>query len=589
MRTPLALLRATGAARLYGHLGALVASLAVPASAQSPGDLPNVILIVVDDVGYGDLGAYSSHDARTPRIDSLAARGLGFTDFYAGGPVCTPSRYALLTGLHAFRADDPDLLGPLRPTDADSGIADSVATLADVLQEEGYETALIGKWHLGNGGMLTGGARDTKYHPLHHGFDHFFGLLGGSNDYNTQWLEDDFLDWWEGRERRPEDSLRYATQVFGDRVVAFLDEYAEAGTTESPFFLYLPFTASHYGQTVDQRPPVTLQLPIGEERDYLSRFDDLYPDDTNIRKRFLAMTAVLDDEIGRIVDALDRYGLMQNTIIWFVSDNGATSKYGGSNADLQGGKYTPYEGGIRVPSFVVWEGHIAPGVSAQVAGNVDVLPTVLRLAGVKRLFAVDGLDLSGHLLGGPAVARGIAVPNTRLGDVYRLGRWKYVLSARYGTGSPELYDLVADPRERRDLAAVYPDTVAALAALMPYGAPPPTPPDMLALRGGSARGEVLATAPGSLPAPPTAALRVVPNPSGVASGAVAELALEAPGPVCVEVFDALGRRVALLHDGPAPAGVLALGLGEHGLPAGVYVVRATAGGTVTSRVFTLVR
>src|SRR5690606_9833491 len=218
-------------------------------------------------------GAYGSPDAWTPHLDALAARGLRFTDFYAGGPVCTPSRFALLTGLHAFRSGDDALLGPLLASNLNSGLPDGVTTAAEALRDAGYKTALIGKWHLGHGRMLQHGAPDTQFHPLHHGFDAFFGALSGNLDYNTHWHKDLFFDWWEDRRPVPEDTLRYATHVFAERAVAFLDARPGAGFTEPPFFLYLPFTAPHAGRPLSNDPLDRTQLPIGEERACPSRFD----------------------------------------------------------------------------------------------------------------------------------------------------------------------------------------------------------------------------------------------------------------------------------------------------------------------------
>src|SRR5690606_8199934 len=529
--------------------GLLAALLASGAAAQPGAGRPNVVVILADDLGYGDLGAYGSPDALTPHLDALADRGLRLTDFYAGGPVCTPSRYALLTGLHPFRNGDPELLGPLQLADTASGIDAEAVTLAEALRAGGYETALIGKWHPGHGRMLRHGAGDTAFHPLHHGFDHFFGLLGGGVDYNTHWNKDRYLDWWEDRRPVHEDTLRYATHVLGERAAAYVAARAGAGTTRPPFFLYLPFTAPHAGMVAHPTPLTQTQLPLGEERAYLSRFDPLYPDDTDIRKRYLAMLAVLDDEVGRIVGALDAAGLTESTLVWFISDNGAATDIGASTGGFRARKGTAYEGGVRVPSFVAWPGRIAPGVSAQPAANVDVLPTVLSLAGVPLTQTVDGLDLSDHLLGGPAFHRGVAVPNARRGDAYRLGRWKLV--RRYDGGVPrpaELYDLAADLAETTDLAAAYPDTVALLAERLPYGRPPE----------GAGPTDDPGDDPGGdpPPAPPSAAsLRVLPNPSAGVIAAAVEVALPEAGPVRVEAFDALGRRLAVVHDGPLEAGV----------------------------------
>jgi arylsulfatase A-like enzyme len=560
--------RSAEAASLF--LVAVTAPLLAAGAAAQPGPRPNVVVITADDLGYGDLGSYGSPDARTPHLDALATRGLRFTDFYAGGPVCTPSRYALLTGLHAFRANDRRLLDALKPEDTRSGVNDrDTETLGEALQAEGYEAAMIGKWHLGHGQMLTGNAGNTEFHPSKHGFDSFFGVLGGAIDYNTHEFLGGYLDWWEDRRRRPEDHGRYATLEFGSRAVAFLDDHAGAGSSEPPFFLYLPFTAPHAGVSTQPGPVAKLQLPIGREREYLSRFDHLYPDDENVRKRYLAMVAVLDDEVGRIVDALQRNGLMANTVVWFISDNGGQNGLG-SNGPLRGGKRSPYEGGIRVPSFVVWEGHVAPGTAGQIAGNVDVLPTVLALAGASAP-ATDGLDLSAFLLGGPPVERGIAVPNTVIGDAYRLGAWKYVQRYR-SNGNPypaELYDLAADPGETTNVAGAHPDVVASLASQMPYGTQP--------------RGQ--AASPTLLAAP--LAAEVLPNP--FARRTTIRFTLDASMAVRLAVYDVLGREVAVLVDGEREAGTHAATLDGRGLAPGVYVYRLTAGGEVQTGPMTLAR
>jgi arylsulfatase A-like enzyme len=554
-----------------------------PAAAQSVGGPPNVVLIVADDMGYGGLSAYGSPDARTPHLDALAARGVRLTNFYAGGPVCTPNRYALLTGTQTYRAGDPKLLRALEPVDRNSGIADSTFTIADGLAFAGYETAMIGKWHLGHGRMLEFNAPDTKYHPLRHGFDSFFGVLAGTIDYNTHWNKTKYLDWWVARQRRPQDSLLYATHVFGDRAVDFLDDHAGAGTSEPPFFLYLPFTAPHHGATVSTVLWRQNQLPIGEEDEYLSRFDDLYPDDRNVRKRHLAMTAVLDDEIGRIVDALERNGLMEHTIVWFVSDNGGSVRHGGSNGPWRGEKGDPYEGGIRVPAMVVWEGHIDPGVSAQIAGSIDVLTTTASLLGYPLPRFTDGIDFSGHLLGGPRIERGIAVPNAVLGDAVRLRNWKLV--RHYDDDGqplpPELYDLATDPGETTNRANAYPDTVDVLMALLPYNRG----------TGGEAVGAVSSadglSAPAAAPAHAPTTAAAAPNPfSGrttlsfsIAEGADVRLA----------VYDVLGREVAVLVDGYAEAGAHRAVFDARGLAAGTYVYRLTAGSAVQTGRLVLAR
>ncbi|MEM1043305.1 MAG: sulfatase-like hydrolase/transferase [Bacteroidota bacterium] len=554
-------------------LACLVFCAAAPLARPTADDSLNVILIFVDDLGYDDLGSYGSTDALTPHLDSLAAQGLRFTDFYAGSPVCTPSRYALLTGRYPFRADNPALLNHLVWHDTENGIDDRDSTLAEAFQANGYQTALIGKWHLGHGSVLVSDTTDSQFHPLHHGFDSFYGSFMGI-DYNTHWHGDEYLDWWENRRPAPEDSLGYATQLFGDRAVAYIDERPEAGAASPPFFLYLPFTAPHFG-----RPPVmtrtgVLQLPIGQEEEYLSRFDGVEISGsrmrTILRKRYLAMVAVLDDEVGRIMDALDRNGLADRTVIWFISDNGGFVELGASNAPLRGGKKEPYEGGIRVPSFVSWPGHIAPGVSAQLAGNIDVAPTLLSLAGIPFDHPVDGIDLGDHLAGGPVFSRGgIATVNAVHGDAYRLRQWKLVrpYDAAGAPLPPELYDLSTDANEVTDLASVYPDTLAMLVDLLPYGKSVGARP--------TAMDSPAKTAVQRAVRAPETELRVAPNPSRPGAGdAFVELTLGMEERVRLEVFDLLGRRIALLWEGPLEASTY-----RFALPAtasGTFVVRAAS-------------
>jgi arylsulfatase A len=424
--------------------------LAQPASPSTA--RPNVILILADDLGYNDLGVYGSPDALTPNIDALAQEGVYFRQFYAGAPACTPTRYMLLTGRDVWRAGDPGLHQALLLDDTDVGM-DDAPTLAEIFQATGYATALIGKWHLGHGEMLAdppgSGATDSPYLPNHHGFDYFYGTLTGV-DYNTHWVMERYLNWWENKSTIPGgEAGQYATTLLTKRAVAFIEQQA---ADEQPFFLYLAHIAPHRASIVNPDPFARNQLPIGEEeqRLYLARFDHIYPSDRNLRKRYLSMIAVMDDGIGEVLQALEEQGIRDDTLIIFLSDNGGDTRYGGSNTPLRGRKGQIYEGGIRVPLIVNWPGNIDGGwTSDQIAVSRDLLPTILALTNLSWQGVIDGVDLSSHLRDRALIERDLALANRIYGQIYRRGDWKYL--KRPGM-PPELYDLKLDPAETTNLA-----------------------------------------------------------------------------------------------------------------------------------------
>jgi arylsulfatase A-like enzyme len=568
-------------ARQRTALLALLLAVAAPATALA--QQTNVVLISADDLGWGSLGGpYGNPNARFPELDALMARGLVLTDYY-GQPLCTPSRVSLMTSRYPMRFGS-GLIDAIGPGETAVGLPDSVYTLADAFKARGYETAMFGKWHLGHGNMLSG-ATDTEFHPLYHGFDYFLGSLYGNIDYNNHKI-DGLLDWWEGRVLRPEDDNRYTTQVLGDRLSAFIAARPGAGTTSAPFFVYAAFNTPHAA------PPGSYpsdwkrcQLPPGQAQTYLDFFRFTGWGETDVRRRHLAMVRVLDDEIGQVVDALETAGLMGNTIIWFVSDNGGEPRFGGRNTPWRGAKASAYEGGIRVPSFVIWDGHIAPGVSAQITGAVDVLPTLLALTGGGPYTRPsDGLSVAGHVLGGPVVSRPMAVPNSDEGDAVRLRRtttWDWKLVRRYrDNGQPyaaELYNLVSDPAEATNRANAYPDTVSMLMALLPYSLP----------QGDAAFGpRIVAPVPGNLFAsPPT--VSVSPNP--FSGQAAIRLTLAEASTLRLSIYDMLGREVAVLVDGAVEAGPHEAPFDGSRLPAGTYLVRLEAGGEVQMQRVTRVR
>lgn len=436
-----------------------------PPQAPRTSGPPNIVLIVADDLGYGDVGAYGSPDARTPHIDSIAHGGVRFTDFYATAPVCTPSRYALLTGRHPNREPDNALMTPLEYDVTQRGISSGVTTIAQALLERGYRTAMVGKWHLGHGGMLTHCDTSSAFHPNERGFEYFYGALSGSIDYNSHTHDEVYRDWYENTYPiAGGEAGSYATHLFTQRAVDLVGLYAA-----EPFFLYVPYTAPHIGNVDSDDPTVGNQLPPGEETDrrYLGRFDDLYADDASPRKRLLAMTAALDDGVGEILEALERHEVLDQTIVLLLSDNGAMPANGGSNGALRGGKRSVYEGGIRVVALMQYPARVGAGrISDQVASVMDLFPSLLRIVdGSTAPEGVDGVDLSPQWFGDAAnTARDIFIANPEYGYVYRRGPWKYVVDRRGGYHK-ELYNVVLDPGESLELSSEDPAKLTELADL----------------------------------------------------------------------------------------------------------------------------
>lgn len=427
-------------------VGALSAGCAP--EADGPTRPPNVVIIFLDDVGYGDFGVYGHPTIRTPHVDALAAEGVKLTGFYAASPACSPSRAALLTGRYPVRAGIHWALGP----DEERGIAAEEWTLAEALQERGYATAAIGKWHLG--------AR-REFLPTEHGFDSFFGLLY-SNDMIRPWVETDRpLELYSDAEpiEHPVDqstlTLRYTREA-----VRFIEESAAAGR---PFFLYLAHSMAH--------------VPLARSPAFAGRSSGgTYGD----------VIEELDGSVGEIRKALAEAGVLDHTLLVVASDNGPWSEMpdrmfrggtirpwdAGTSGPLRGSKATTWEGGLRVPGIVRGPAWFPGGrVTSELVTAMDVFPTVAALVGIEpdpeRPF--DGHDVL------PLLRDEGASPNELFFYVYpdvvravRDARWKLHLR-RPDPEAPlrvELYDLASDPYERFDVAADHPDVVARLRTAM---------------------------------------------------------------------------------------------------------------------------
>ena len=426
-------------------------------------DRPNVVVIVSDDQGYGDLSCMGATDFRTPRLDALARSGVRFSSFYANSPVCSPSRASLLSGRYPGNAGVRNILMGYRTT---PGLPANVPTLATALKQEGYQTGLVGKWHLG----AAEGSR-----PNDHGFDESFGHLAGAFDYYSHliWSAANreivvngkkgigFLvhDLWENGQEVWHDG-HYSTDLFGERAVQYI---RRAAGREDPFFLYVGFNAPHH--------------PMHAPEQYKERFPDLPPD----RRIMAAMVSAMDDQIGAMMDELERQGVRENTIVFFMSDNGPSRQsrnrldgtldpyYGGSTGKMKGHKFSLFDGGIRVPSMLSWPAQIPAGqVVDEVAVAMDIFPTVLRaVGGDPTTYELDGLDLT------PMLTEGAASPHDELfwelgvQTAVRRGRWKLVLNGQLIQEEPRpdpvfLADLQADLAESRNLAGEQPEIVADL-------------------------------------------------------------------------------------------------------------------------------
>ncbi|MEN3940224.1 sulfatase [Prosthecobacter sp. SYSU 5D2] len=403
-----------------------------PAGAQA---MPNILFILADDLGYGDLSCYGAPDIRTPHLDRLAGEGIRFTDFYANGFVCTPTRAAFMTGRYQQRIGLEDAV---TYQEMGRGLPEGGRTVADALLNAGYATGIVGKWHLGY---------DQDRRPLQQGFEHFFGLLGGNHHYFEHMDRIGVPDLWLGNEavQRPD----YSTDLFTAEAIAFLER-----SREQPFFLYLAHAAPHFPwQGPDDRDKkVEPKKPSWQQGD---------------RKTYAAMVERMDQGIGQVLAKLEELGLKDRTLVVFTSDNGGHTL--SRNAPLRDFKATLWEGGIRVPCIARWPGVLPAGsTTSQVAITMDWTATFRRLAGAGADPAgEDGMDLLPLLTGQePAGERTLFWRSKKRlrqknpeGRAVRQGRWKLV---EYEDGQGGLYDLEADAGEEHNLLPARPELAASL-------------------------------------------------------------------------------------------------------------------------------
>lgn len=394
----------------------------------------NVVVLLADDMGYQGLSAQGSPDIRTPHIDSIAAEGVRFTDGYATAPQCSPSRAGLLTGRYQQRFGHES--NPDREYHDVFGLSAAEPTLGDYLRAEGYHTGAVGKWHLGNNPDVA--------HPLTRGFDEWYGFLGGGRRYEPAGDDKDFTGRLTTSQTEVVEETRYLTEELTCGAVEFIERNAAA-----PFALYVAYHAPH--------------SPFEPPKEYLARNEHI--DDPN-RRALAAMTTALDDGVGEILETLDRLDLEDDTLVVFLSDNGATSSEPfalASNGELRGAKGDLYEGGIRVPFLMKWPASgIAPG--SEYHGPVsalDIIPTALAAAGGEPPSQLDGEDLLSRVTAPDHESAERALFWRFMGHkAIRVGNWKWVVDRK--TNEEQLFDLADDAVETQNLAAEYPDRVEEL-------------------------------------------------------------------------------------------------------------------------------
>jgi arylsulfatase A-like enzyme len=413
---------------------------------------PNFVLIMADDLGYGDIGCYGCKDIRTPAIDSLSEEGVRFTAFYSNAPECTPTRTALLTGRYQQRVGGLECalgIGNVgRYDDAirlqqthDLGLPVEETSIARMLKDAGYATAISGKWHLGY---------EPKFFPLRHGFDSWFGPVGGATDYFHHVEYTGQLALYKND--KPVQREGYLTDLITDEAVGVIQR-----SRSKPYFLYVSYTAPHtpYQGPNDKKPE-----PV-PEADY----------NKGSRETYAAMVERMDQGIGRILKSLDDAGLQDNTLVIFMSDNGANQI--GNNSPFSGFKGNLFEGGIRVPCIVKWPGVLAKGtVSGQPCMTMDFSCSIVRIAGTKSPVghAFDGIDILQVVEKNEPVQKRTLFWRARRGQwtrkAVRDGSLKYIRLQNGDDVKEYLFDLESDPAEKHNLLNMQPDNVRKLKTLL---------------------------------------------------------------------------------------------------------------------------
>jgi arylsulfatase A-like enzyme len=420
--------------------------LLLPVTASAESKKPNVLVILADDLGYGETSIQGNPQIPTPNIDSIGKNGVRFTSGYVSGPYCSPTRAGLFTGKYQQRFGHEFNPGPAQTAGQEVGLPVEEKTIGDRFKEAGYTTGWFGKSHLGYA---------PQFHPLKRGFDEFYGFLGGAHDYFDA-AGDKANPILNGTE--PVQAIKYTTESFAEEAVSFIDK-----NKEKSWFVYLPFNAVHG--------------PLQATEKYLARFANI---EDQKRRTFAAQLSAMDDAIGTVLEKVRALGQEENTLIFFFSDNGGpTPQTTSQNGPLRGFKSQTWEGGVRVAWLVQWKGHIPAGqVDNRPVIQLDILPTALAAVGVeaKPEWKLDGVNLLPYITGEKKNAPHDAL-YWRFGSqiAIRKGPWKLVkapapgalprsLGTNASTEGAELYNLDTDIGESKNLATSEPEKLKELAA-----------------------------------------------------------------------------------------------------------------------------
>ncbi len=398
-------------------------------SFSQPANKPNIILILADDLGYGDIGFLGSNDVKTPAIDFIAKNGMSFTNFYANSTVCSPTRASLLTGKYPDAVGVPGVIRQ-DPTDNWGNLLHDVELLPSVLKKNGYQTAMVGKWHLGYSNPNLPNAK---------GFDYFKGFLGDMmDDYFTH--RRDGVNWMRFNEKVI-DPPGHATDIFTEWGIDYVKNKKKS---KEPFFLFLSYNAPHF--------------PIQPPQEEVDRVKKRLPTTDEKRVKNIALVEHLDASIGKLLAVLKENGQLENTLILFTSDNGGSLPHAQSNGKLNGGKQDMFEGGIKVPLFVYWNGHVSKGSSSShLTMTMDIFPTICDAASIKYPVAFDGKSFFASLKGAETKDNRTLFWVRKEGGSYkgqsyyaaRKGRFKILQN--HPDGKFSLYDLNSDPFEKNPL------------------------------------------------------------------------------------------------------------------------------------------
>ncbi|MCG9793139.1 sulfatase [Flavobacterium algicola] len=417
-----------------------VGFITVNSNAQQQ-EKPNIIIIMADDMGYGDLSSYGSKLINTPNLDKLASEGIKFTDFHSNGSVCSPTRAALLTGKYQQRVGIDGVI--TAKNDRDAGLEPSEKTFAESMKEAGYVTGMFGKWHVGY---------QTKFNPINQGFDEYIGYVSGNVDYHSHIDQEGYEDWWTGVKLQKETG--YSTDLITEHAVNFISRHKE-----EPFVLYIPHEAPHgpfQGRTSAPERDSTDKGTQSKKQLSQEELDLVYKE----------MVEVMDEGVGKVMATLKKLNLDKNTFVFFCSDNGGIEKVG-SNGGLRGYKSTLFEGGHRVPAIAWYPSKIKKNqVNADVYLTMDLYPTIMDIAGAAKPINIDGISFKNQLFNNkPVIARELFWGYIGR-KAMRKDNWKMILNGK--DAEPLLFDLKQDIGETTNLAKQYPEKTSYMSEKMNF-------------------------------------------------------------------------------------------------------------------------